>query len=139
MLADLIYALSGDEHAIALAPVLKEAEAKATRILTVQPKSLSPILQPAQTTKIVTDVEKGMAYPQALVTNIASIASVSTPVTIPTLPKTSNSQIISQATHDHIDLVAVEQLLHTLKSQLKVGQKICINLYWVITEENTES
>ena len=139
LLADLIYALSGDEHAIALATVLKEAEAKATRILTAQPKSLSPILQPVQTTKIVTDVEKGMAYSQALVTNIASVASVSTPVTIPTLPKTSNSQIISQATHDYIDLVAAEQLLHTLKSQLKVGQKICINLHWVITEENTES
>ncbi|MFN5835665.1 MAG: phage resistance protein, partial [Pseudanabaena sp.] len=39
LLAELIHALSGDEHAIALAPILKESEAKATRILTTQPKN----------------------------------------------------------------------------------------------------
>jgi hypothetical protein len=145
LIGNLIHALSGDEHAIALSPVLKESEAKATRILTAQTKQLPPITptpQPAQTTKIVADVAKGMPYPQqALATNIASVSSVSTPVSIPisTLPKQPNSQIISQETHDNINLVAAEQLLNNLKSQLKVGQKICINLHWVITEENTKS
>ena len=83
-----------------------------------------------------------MPYPQqALATNIASVSSVSTPVSIPisTLPKQPNSQIISQETHDNINLVAAEQLLNNLKSQLKVGQTICINFHWVITEENTKS
>jgi hypothetical protein len=138
LLAELIHALSGDEHAIALAPILKESEAKATRILTTQPKNTPlPISNPfppvpSKTTQITADSTKPLIYPPPSATNTnLTITPVSK---IPTV-----NQIISQETHDNINLVAAEQLLNNLKSELKVGQKICINLHWVITKENTKS
>ncbi|MFN9484690.1 MAG: phage resistance protein, partial [Pseudanabaena sp.] len=141
LLAELIHALSGDEHAIALAPILKESEAKATRILTTQPKNTPlPTSNPfppvtnktTPITPITTDSSKPLIYPPPSATNSSLIITPAS--TTPTV-----NSIISQATHDHIDLVTAQQLLNHLKSQLKGGQKVCINLHWVITEENTES
>lgn len=141
LLAELIHALSGDEHAIALAPILKESEAKATRILTTQPKNTPlPTSNPfppvtnktTPITPITTDSSKPLIYPPPSATNSSLIITPAS--TTPTV-----NSIISQATHDHIDLVTAQQLLNHLKSQLKGGQKVCISLHWVITEENTES
>ncbi|MFN9859539.1 MAG: hypothetical protein ACK556_15840, partial [Pseudanabaena sp.] len=83
-------------------------------------------------TPITTDSSKPLIYPPPSATNSSLIITPAS--TTPTV-----NSIISQATHDHIDLVTAQQLLNHLKSQLKGGQKVCINLHWVITEENTES
>jgi hypothetical protein len=41
-------ALTADEHAVSLAPALKEAQSKAVRLLTQQPKVSPPIVKPIQ-------------------------------------------------------------------------------------------
>ncbi len=129
LVADLIYALSGDEHAIALAPVLKEADAKATRIINAKfennplpPSNPSPPTT-NKTTQITADSTKTLIYPPTSTTNLSSI----TP-TIPTI-----QEIIDQKQYENLDLEQAAQLLQQLKSQQNQNQQIRINLSWIIS------
>ncbi|TYQ28695.1 phage resistance protein [Pseudanabaena sp. UWO311] len=131
LLDNLTYALSGDEYAIALSPVLKDSEAKATRILTAKPKNIPlptsapfPLL-PNQPTQIAADSTKPLTHTQSLATNI-------NPTITPAPPLPTSEQIISQENHENINLAEAEQLLSSLKSQQKQNQKIRINLSWIV-------
>ncbi len=106
-------ALKADEHVIALAPALKDAQAKAVRLLTESQK-------PAPDPEIQPDSAR--------------------PVQLPDIaPPTSSRRIVDRATHENLTLVEAKTLLAKLDQELQPGQDVKLNVSWIIEGEGGAS
>jgi hypothetical protein len=95
-------ALAADEHALALAPALKEAQSKAVRLLTQRP--------PSPAAEVVTQVEKPVA--------VAPIAAT---------PRT-----VQRGEKAGLSLAEAQEQMERLKQEQAAGRTVTVNLAWRI-------
>ena len=95
-------ALTADEHALALAPALKEAQSKAVRLLTQRP--------PAPVLEVVTQVDKPVA--------VAPIAAT---------PRT-----VQRGEKAGLSLAEAQEQMERLKQEQAAGRTVTVSLAWKI-------
>jgi hypothetical protein len=104
ILADVHQALASDEHVVQLAPALKEAQARAVRLLT----------KPAP--------EPPPRHPEPPKPNVV------------TQPPTVGVRTVSQGAEQNLSLQSARQLLERLSAEVSTGQSARISIGWVIEE-----
>ena len=95
-------ALAADEHALALAPALKEAQSKAVRLLTQRPATLPPVVD--------TEGDKPVA--------IAPIAAT---------PRT-----VQRGEKAGLSLTEAQKQIERLKQEQAAGRTVTVSLAWKI-------
>jgi hypothetical protein len=109
-------ALTEDEHVFALGPALSEAQNKALRILTEQPR---PVV--TSTTTVSIPASDPAAAPGPTVVKPATVK-----------PPVSKRVVVANEVRENLGLSEVKSLLAKLEGQLNDGQIIKLNLSWTI-------
>lgn len=109
ILASMKQAITSDQHAVALGPALTEAQSQALRLITQAAAAVKPNVTqtPPQTTTTLPPV---------------------------TTPPPVKKKMVKQDTKSDMDLAATQSLLDELKSDVKSGQSIRLNVSWIIEE-----
>jgi hypothetical protein len=111
ILAEVIQALTSDEHVLALGSALKKAQSAAVRLLS-QP--VAPPPQPPQTPPP------------------ASPAGPVVPPTVPVIP--GGKRVINQGSEVNLDVKSAQDRIVELSKELRTGQTLNLSLSWIIEE-----